>query len=61
MNGNFAKGAILSVSVSSSMKLPSGAGSKVQLEGSGMKFDVSDIGAHKSRSVKASVHAEPIR
>jgi hypothetical protein len=61
MNANFAKGAILSVSVSSSMALPSGAGSKVQLEGSGMKFDVSDIGAHKSRSVKASVHAEPIR
>ena len=61
MNANFAKGAIVSVSVSSSMTLPSGAGSKVQLEGSGMKFDVSDIGAHKSRSVKASVHAEPIR
>ena len=61
MNSNFAKGAIMSVSVSSSMALPSGAGKAVQLEGSGMKFDVSDIGAHKSRSVKASVHSEPIR
>jgi hypothetical protein len=61
MNANFAKGAILSVSVTSSMTLPSGAGSKVQLGGGKMTFDVSDIGAHKSRSVRASVHSEPIR
>ncbi|MEP7123303.1 MAG: hypothetical protein ABJE95_20420 [Byssovorax sp.] len=61
MNSNFAKGAIISVSVVSTMALPSGAGSAVSQEGSGIKFDTSDIGAHKSRSVKASVHSEPVR
>jgi hypothetical protein len=61
MNSNFAKGAIVTVSVSSTMALPSGAGSAVTHQGSGIGFDVSDIGAHKSRSVKTSFSTAAIR
>ncbi len=61
MNSNFAKGAIISVNVSSSMALPSGASSGVTQQGAGIGFDVSDIGAHKSRSVKTSFTTVAIR
>ena len=61
MNSNFAKGAIISVSVSSTMALPSGAKGAVTQQGSGIGFDVSDIGAHKSRSVKTSFTTVAIR
>ena len=61
MNANYAKGAIISVSVSSSMALPSGASSGVTQQGAGIGFDVSDIGAHKSRSVKVSHTIAAIR
>lgn len=61
MNSNYAKGAIISVDVSSSMALPSGANSAVTQQGSGIGFDVSDIGAHKSRSVKVSHSITAIR
>jgi hypothetical protein len=54
MNSNYAKGALVYVDASSTMALPSGGTSGVSHEGSGMRFDVSDIGAHKSRSVKTS-------
>jgi outer membrane biosynthesis protein TonB len=61
LNANFAKGAIISVSVTSTMALPSGAKSAVSQQGSGIGFDVSDIGSHKSRSVKTSVNTTAIR
>ena len=61
MNGNFAKGALVYVDVSSTMALPSGGTSGVSQEGSGMRFDVSDIGAHKSRSVKTSFRTVAVR
>jgi hypothetical protein len=61
MNANYAKGAIISVSVTSSMALPSGANSGVTQQGSGIGFDVSDIGAHKSRSVKVAHTITAIR
>lgn len=61
MNSNFAKGAIISISVNSSMALPSGANSGVTQQGSGIGFDVSDIGAHKSRSVKTSFSTVALR
>ena len=61
MTGGFAKGAIVYVDVSSSVVLPSGGSSAVHQEGSGIGFDVSDIGAHKSRSVKTSFRTVAVR
>ena len=61
MSSNYAKGAMIYVDVSSTMALPSGGTSGVSQEGSGMRFDVSDIGAHKSRSVKTSARTVAIR
>lgn len=50
----YAKGATVYVDVSVAMTLPSGAAGSVSHEGSGIKFDTSDIGAHKRRSVRAT-------
>lgn len=61
MNANYAKGAMIYVDVNSTMALPSGGTSGVSQEGSGMRFDVSDIGAHKSRSVKTSFRTVAVR
>ena len=61
MSGGFAKGAIVYVDVSSTVALPSGGTSAVSHEGSGIGFDVSDIGAHKSRSVKTSFRTVAVR
>ena len=61
MSGAFAKGAIVYVDVSSSVALPSGGSSAVSHQGSGIGFDVSDIGAHKSRSVKTSFRTVAVR
>jgi hypothetical protein len=54
MTGAFAKGARVYVSVVSSVRMPSGAPSGVQVQGSGMAFDLSDIGAHATRVVSSS-------
>ncbi len=61
MSGAYAKGAIVYVDVSSTVALPSGANSAVTHQGSGIGFDVSDIGAHKSRSVKTSFRTVAVR
>ncbi len=61
MNANYAKGAMIYVDVSSTLALPSGGTSGVSQEGSGLRFDVSDIGAHKSRSVKTSFRTVAVR
>jgi hypothetical protein len=54
MTGAFAKGARVYVSVVSSVRMPSGATSGVQMQGAGMAFDLSDIGANATRVVSSS-------
>ena len=48
MKNAFAKGAIITVSVSSAMRMPSGEGG---LKGLGLSFDPTNIGAHPVRQV----------
>jgi hypothetical protein len=56
MTTAFAKGAKVYVTVSSSVKMPSGTspGGRIQRDGMGFGFDVSDLGAHASRVVSSS-------
>lgn len=61
LSSDYTKGAIVYVDTSSVIALPSGGTSAVSQEGSGMKFDVSDLGAHKSRSVKTSFRTVAVR
>lgn len=50
----FEKGAIVYVSVTSSLTLPDGTKSSIERDGAGAKFDVANIGAHMQRVVKVS-------
>ncbi len=55
MTAAFAKGAKIYVSVVSAVKMPSGSSSGgVQMQGAGVGFDLSDIGAHAQRVVSSS-------
>ncbi len=54
MTAAFTKGARIYVSVVSSVRMPSGATSGVQVQGAGAAFDLSDIGAHASRVISSS-------
>ncbi|WP_437486189.1 hypothetical protein WME75_02910 [Sorangium sp. So ce1014] len=61
MTAGFAKGAKVYVTVSSSVKMPSGAASGgIHHQGAGFGFDVSDIGASPSRLVQSSFRVEAI-
>lgn len=55
----YTKGAIITVDVSSKVQAP--AGSKGGLQGSGVAFDLSNIGAHTSTQVHASFTVAAIR
>jgi hypothetical protein len=61
MQGDFSKGAIVYVDVSSAMTLPSGSTSAVSQQGSGISFDSADIGSHKHKSVRASFRTVAVR
>jgi hypothetical protein len=61
MNESFSKGATIYVDVVSGVQLPSGSSSVIRPQGAGASFDLSDIGAHKTRAVKASYRAVPAR
>ncbi|WP_437600486.1 hypothetical protein [Sorangium sp. So ce590] len=61
MTAAFAKGAKVYVTVSSSVKMPSGATSGgIHQQGAGFGFDVSDIGASPQRLVQSSFRVEAI-
>ncbi|XXX77947.1 hypothetical protein WMF30_04135 [Sorangium sp. So ce134] len=60
MTAAFAKGAKVYVTVSSSVKMPSGATSGIQHQGAGFGFDVADIGAGRHRVVQSSFRVEAI-
>ncbi|WP_437578007.1 hypothetical protein [Sorangium sp. So ce887] len=61
MTAGFAKGAKVYVTVSSSVKMPSGAASGgIHHQGAGFGFDVSDIGASPHRLVQSSFRVEAI-
>jgi len=53
------QGAIITVNVSSKLQAP--AGSKGGLQGSGVAFDISNIGAHSTKQVHASFTVAAIR
>ena len=55
----YEKGAIITVNVSSKLQAP--AGSKGGLQGSGVAFDISNIGAHSTKQVHASFTVAAIR
>lgn len=59
MSGEYARGAIVTVSISSVTQAPSGNGSG--LDGAGARFDLSNIGAHKRRVVRVSHSVRPVR
>jgi hypothetical protein len=59
MNEAFAKGGTIYVDVVSGLQMPSGSSSVIRPQGAGASFDLSDIGAHKSRVVKVSHRAVP--
>ncbi|EYF00448.1 hypothetical protein [Chondromyces apiculatus] len=54
MPSTFAKGAVVYVSIVSSVRMPSGSEGGVNLQGAGFGFDVSDVGAHASRVISSS-------
>ncbi|WP_434045352.1 MULTISPECIES: hypothetical protein [Sorangium] len=61
MTSAFAKGAKVYVTVSSSVKMPSGATSGgIHQQGAGFGFDVADIGARPHRLVQSSFRVEAI-
>ncbi|XXY45495.1 hypothetical protein WME91_36380 [Sorangium sp. So ce269] len=61
MTAAFAKGARIYVTVSSSVKMPSGAASGgIHQQGAGFGFDVADIGARPHRLVQSSFRVEAI-
>ncbi|WP_044985478.1 hypothetical protein [Sorangium cellulosum] len=61
MTAAFAKGAKVYVTVSSSVKMPSGATSGgIHHQGAGFGFDVADIGAGRHRLVQSSFRVEAI-
>jgi hypothetical protein len=59
MGQRFAKGAMVTVNVSSNLQAP--AGSKGGLQGAGVAFDVSNIGAHATKNVRTSYTVAAIR
>ncbi|MGK3997258.1 hypothetical protein [Sorangium sp. So ce1024] len=61
MTAAFAKGAKVYVTVSSSVRMPSGATSSgIQQQGAGFGFDVADLGARPHRLVQSSFRVEAI-
>jgi hypothetical protein len=56
---DYAKGAIVTINVSSNLQVP--AGSKGGLSGAGAAFDLSNIGAHATRHVRASPSIVAVR
>ncbi|AKT37487.1 uncharacterized protein CMC5_016280 [Chondromyces crocatus] len=54
MPSAFSKGALVYVSIVSSVKMPSGSEGGVNLQGAGFGFDVSDVGAHAQRVITSS-------
>ena len=59
MTAAYAKGAIVTIDVSSTLAPPSGKGSG--LSGTGLKFDMSNLGAHATRVVRASPRVAAVR
>lgn len=59
MTGEFSKGAMVYVNVSSDLVMPSGTKGGIQRDGAGAQFDLSDIGAHKVRRVHTSFSVVP--
>jgi hypothetical protein len=57
MKSAFAKGAIITVSVKSAMRMPSGEGG---LKGLGLSFDPTNIGAHPVRQVTSSSSVQAV-
>lgn len=57
MRASYDKGALVTVRVTSSMKMPGGGASRV---GAGMSFDVADLGARPIRVVTMHASARPI-
>lgn len=60
MTAAFAKGARITVSVISSVRMPSGATAGVQVQGSGLGFDLSDIGANPTRVISSTFKVVPV-
>ncbi|WP_437781448.1 hypothetical protein [Sorangium sp. So ce1097] len=61
MTAAFAKGAKVYVTVSSSVRMPSGATSSgIQQQGAGFGFDVADLGARPHRLVQSSFRVEAL-
>jgi hypothetical protein len=61
MSAELAKGGTVYVSMSSVVQLPSGSSSAIRQQGAGASFDLSDIGAKKSRVVSTSFSTTPAR
>ena len=57
--GQYAKGAVVTVDVTSNLQAPSG--SKGGFQGTGVAFDVSNIGAHSTKHVRTSYSVAAIR
>jgi hypothetical protein len=58
MTGNYARGAVITVNVVSNDQPP--AGSKGGLAGAGVAFDMSNIGAHATRSIRTGFSVRPL-
>jgi hypothetical protein len=59
LSGEYARGAVITIDVVSNVQAPSG--SKGGFTSSGAAFDVSNIGAHATRAVRASFRVAAIR
>jgi hypothetical protein len=61
MTGEFAAGATVYVDVSSAVSMPSGGKGGVHRQGTGIGFDLSDIGANPTRVVRTSFRVVPAK
>lgn len=61
LSGDYAKGAVVTVDVVSTIQAPSGGNGSPKLQGAGVGFDISDIGAHKRRVVRVSHRVVPMK
>jgi hypothetical protein len=61
MKSNLAKGAVVYITMKSTLTLPDGTKSVIERQGAGATFDVANIGAHLQRSVRTSISVVAVK
>jgi len=61
MKSNLSKGAVVYITMKSTLTLPDGTKSVIERQGAGATFDVANIGAHMQRSVRTSISVVAVK